>query len=228
MAGEWFAILRSGILDHLLAGKLGYGELGIYVAVHLQADLRTGIWVGSAPRILATAPRGTSLREVQRRLQTLTEIRFLRPFHTHGARGNFPWLIDKYEVKLGALKGKRLNAWQSESWRSPLYESCAEDDADCVADTCAERVAEAAPYHESGGSRKEQEKERTRTQTPRAIPSPDEHKRRIENKKQRLVRELNVAKEIAGGGQVDPPPSLRQAHPDLQREIAQLARARSM
>jgi hypothetical protein len=228
MAGEWFAILRSGILDHLLAGKLGYGELGIYAAVHLQADFRTGIWIGSAPRILATAPRGTSLREVQRRLQTLTEIRFLRPFHTHGARGNFPWLIDKYEVKLGALKGKRLNAWQSVSWRSPFYECCAQDDADSVADARAEGVAEDAPYHESGGSRKDLEKERTRTRTPRAIPSPDEHKRRIEKRNERLVNDVNVSKEIACGGPIDAPRSFRQAHPDVQREIARMARARSM
>jgi hypothetical protein len=228
MAGKWFAILRSGILDHLLAGKLGYGELGIYAAVHLQADFRTGIWVGSAPRILATAPRGTSLREVQRRLQTLTEIGFLRPFHTHGARGNFPWLIDKYEVKLGALKGKRLNALQSDSWRSPFYESCAEDDADCAADGRAEGVAEAAPYHESGGSRKDREKERTRTQTPRAIPSPVEHKRRIENRNQRLAKELNVAKEIACGGPIDAPRSFRGLHPDLFEQIVDLAKRRSM
>lgn len=148
-----FMILRSGVLEHLIAGELGFAELGIYAVVHLQADFSTGIWRGSAPRLLAAGPRGMSLREVQRRLQTLTKIRFLRPFHRHGARGNFPWLIDKYEVKLGALKGSRLNAWKSVSWRSPIYESC----ADGVADSRDATVAEAAPYQETGSIRQERE-----------------------------------------------------------------------
>lgn len=142
MNGDSFAIVRSGILDHTIAGRLGVGELGVYTVVHLQADFSTGVWWGSAPRVLAAAPRGKSLRDIQRHLQTLVEIRFLRPFHAHGARGNFPWLIDKYDVKLGALKGKRLNAWASTSWRNPVYESWAQDDADAV--------AQAAPFQDPG------------------------------------------------------------------------------
>lgn len=138
MSTKSFAILRSGILDHLLAGELGYSELGIYVTIHLQANFKTGIWWGSAPRLLATAPRGTSLRKVQSWLQTLSAIGFLRPFHDHGARGNYPVLIDKYEVKIGALKGNRLNAGKSESWRRPFYERCAENDVDVNTESGAE------------------------------------------------------------------------------------------
>jgi len=52
----WYAILRSGILDHLLAGKLGYPEIGIYTTIHLQADFKTGISRRSAPTPLAAAP----------------------------------------------------------------------------------------------------------------------------------------------------------------------------
>ena len=126
----WYAILRSGILDHLLAGKLGYPEIGIYTTIHLQADFKTGIWRGSAPRLLAAAPRGASIRDVQRWLQILTRIRFLRPFHRHGERGNYPVLIDKYDVRIGALKGMRLNAWASTSWEQPCYEVCALGDAE--------------------------------------------------------------------------------------------------
>jgi hypothetical protein len=136
-----FAIVRGGILDHLVAGRLGYPELGIYTVIHLQADFRTGIWWGSAPRLLATSPRGASIRDVQRWLQTLKRIRFLRPFHKHGERGNYPVLIDKYFVRIGALSGTRLNAWKSESWNHPCYESCALP----VADDDAVTVALAAP-----------------------------------------------------------------------------------
>ncbi len=139
MSGR-FSIMRAGILEHLLAGKLSYPELGLYAVILLQVDFRSGIWWGSAPRLQAAAPRGISLRDVQRGLQNLNEIRFLRPFHEHGARGNYPVLIDKYDVKIGALKGKRLNAWKSESWQRPFYECCADADAESDAD--------AAPYQE--------------------------------------------------------------------------------
>jgi hypothetical protein len=141
-----YAIIKSGALDYLLRGEISYLDFGVYAVIHLQADFSTGIWWGSAPRLVAAAPRGTTLREVQRCVQTLEQIRFLRPFHEHGARGNYPVLINKYDVKMGALKGKRLNAWKSESWRKPLYESCAEVDAD----THAEGDADAAPYQYSG------------------------------------------------------------------------------
>jgi hypothetical protein len=152
-----FAIIRSGIADHLIAGELGFLGLGIYTTIHLHADFRTGICRTSAPRLHATAPRGISLRDIQREIENLTRIRFLRPFHVQGARGNYPVLIHKYEVKLGALRGKRLNAWNSESWSKPVYESCAEDDSDTAAETDAESVAEDAPIHESGTRKEELE-----------------------------------------------------------------------
>lgn len=132
-----YAIIRRGLLDHLLEGRLGFFELGIYTTIHLQADFQTGVWRGSAPRLLATAPAGTTLREVQRAVQILVKIGFLRTFQTHGSRGNYAVLIDKYDVRIGALKGRRLNAAKSVSWREPFYEPCAERDA--------EANAEAAP-----------------------------------------------------------------------------------
>ena len=141
-----FAIIRSGILDYLLRGEIGYRELGIYVAIHLQADFKTGIWWGSAPRLLSGSQRAMSLRQVQRSMQILRRARLLRPFHVLGVRSNYPVLINKYEVKIGTLKGKRLNAWASASWQKPTYESCVEADAldDAVDDIVA--AVERAPY----------------------------------------------------------------------------------
>lgn len=145
-----FAIIRGGILDHLVRGRVGLFELGLYTVVHLQADFSTGIWWGSAPRLVGSAPRGTSLRDVQRGLETLKDCSFLRPFHIEGKRGNYPVLIHKYDVRIGAQKGKRLNAWKSLSWEKRTYEVCAED--------VAESVAEDAPYQYSVDSNQEKEK----------------------------------------------------------------------
>jgi hypothetical protein len=144
-----FAIVRSGILDYLLRGEIGYPEFGIYVAIHLQADFSTGIWWGSAPRLASIAPRATTLREVQRWMQTLTKTRLIRPFHAQGARGNYPVLINKYDVKIGALKGKRLNAWRSDSWKNPAYEPCVETGALDDTEGSDVTIIERAPYQYS-------------------------------------------------------------------------------
>src|ERR1700756_797522 len=57
-ASENYVPIRTGILDHLVRGDISLYELGVYVLIHLQADYSTGVWRGSAPRILANAPRG--------------------------------------------------------------------------------------------------------------------------------------------------------------------------
>jgi hypothetical protein len=136
-----FAIIRGGILDHLLAGTISLYELGVYLVIHLQVDFQSGVWRGSAPRLLAAAPRGTGLREVQRALQNLVRQGFLKSFHVPGKRGNFCVLLDRYNVKVGALKGKRLIAAKSLDWRNPHYEPCAE----IVADVDAEADVDGAP-----------------------------------------------------------------------------------
>jgi hypothetical protein len=126
---ENYVPIRPGILEHLLRGDISAFEFGVYAIIHLQADYGTGIWRGSAPRILNSAPRGAKLREIQRALEHLTEKGLLKHFHTHGQRGNFPFLINKFTVRSGALKGTRLNADKSESWQAAVYEPCAHDDA---------------------------------------------------------------------------------------------------
>ena len=161
---ETYVPIRPGILEHLLRGDISAFEFGVYVMVHLQADYGTGIWRGSAPRILNSAPRGAKLREVQRALEHLSELGLLKHFHRHGQRGNFPFLINKFTVRSGALKGQRLNAEKSNSWQRPHYESCADVDADDDAHVRAQD----APIQE--GRRKKEEKSPRRN--PRRQPTP--------------------------------------------------------
>jgi hypothetical protein len=116
-------------MEHLLKGDISALEFGVYVIIHLQADFSTGIWQGSAPRILNSAPRGSDLRKIQRAIEHLTNIGLLKPFTTQGKRGNYPVLINKFTVRSGALTGMRLNAYKSDSWQRPVYEPCAEGDA---------------------------------------------------------------------------------------------------
>lgn len=165
MNSNGYAIVRLGILDHLVVGRLGFFEMGIYTTILLQADFHTGIWWGSAPRLLATCPRGTSLRRVQQAIKTLVDIGFLRPSRVHGKRGNYPVLIDKYDIKLGALKGKRLNARKSRSWESPCYEDRTETDTEVFAERFTEACTDDAPNQESIVK-----KQKTRTTDRRSAP----------------------------------------------------------
>jgi hypothetical protein len=127
---ERYVPIRPGIMEHLLRGDISALEFGVYVMVHLQADFSTGIWRGSAPRILNSAPRGADLRQVQRAIEHLSKIGLLKAFSVQGKRGNYPVLINKFTVRSGALSGMRLNASKSLSWQHPVYEPCADSDAE--------------------------------------------------------------------------------------------------
>jgi hypothetical protein len=135
---ERYIPIRPGIEEHLVRGAMSLCEFGVYALIHIQADYRTGIWRGSAPRILATAPRGASLRQVQRALEHFEEMGYLKSFRIQGARGNTPYLIDKFTVRSGALRGYRVNTSRSESWQRPCYELVAEDDTVPVTEGVAE------------------------------------------------------------------------------------------
>jgi hypothetical protein len=163
---ERYIPIRPGILEHLLRGDISALEFGVYVMIHLQADFSTGIWRGSAPRILNSAPKGAKLRETQRAIEQLTDLGLLKHFHKHGQRGNFPFLINKFTVRSGALKGSRLNASKSDSWKCPVYESCADDGADDDADDDAQD----APIQEVRSKKKEGKK--NRAAKPAALADP--------------------------------------------------------
>jgi hypothetical protein len=143
-----FIQIRSGLSEHLLNGALDAFTVSVYLIILMQVDFETGVWTDSAARLLASAPRGASLRDMQRALELLEKIGFIRIFHRHGQRGNYRALINKYEPKTGALTGKRLNAAKSDDWRHPVYEVCAVLVAEDGTDTDAVPVAEAAPYLE--------------------------------------------------------------------------------
>ncbi|HXN23343.1 MAG TPA: hypothetical protein VOA41_11440 [Candidatus Dormibacteraeota bacterium] len=158
---ERYVPIRPGIEEHLVRSAIGLLEFGSYALIHIQADYRTGIWRGSAPRILATAPRGASLRQIQRVLEHLEELGYLKSFRVHGARGNTPYLIDKFTVRSGALKGYRVNAAKSESWQRPFYELVAEPVAEDDAVLVAEGDALSRSKKEEGRSKKENQAAKT-------------------------------------------------------------------
>jgi hypothetical protein len=169
-----FIQIRRGLQDHLFSGTLSVFDLGVYLILHLQADFHSGIWIGSAPRLMATAPRGTSLRDMQRALLRLAEIGFIKTFHKRGARGNYRVLINKYEPHSGALRGMRLNAEKTLDWRSPIFEPRAELVADGDAEDDVETDTEAAPYLEEEVEQQRRKSQKIESTAP-ASQAPTSH-----------------------------------------------------
>jgi hypothetical protein len=220
-----FAKIRAGLEEHLIAGHIGFFEAGIYTTIHLQANFRTGLWFGSAPRLLATAGRGASLRSVQHALERLIEIQFLRSFHIHGTRGNYPVLIHKYEPSCGALKGMRLNAIASDNWRRPIYEHVAESNAERDTEHDTESDTEDAPsldveVDEEKDFKNPAAKPAAASPNQKRSRTPEQQRQNIEARDYRLLKEQEARREIMiGAGPV--------TNATL-REISALAKAKAM
>jgi hypothetical protein len=90
--------------------KLSAYQLGLYVTIHAQADFSTGVWMGSAARLLATVPRDNSLQACQRALRHMCELGLLKDFRATGVRGNTAYLINKFKIRSGERSGQTLNA----------------------------------------------------------------------------------------------------------------------
>lgn len=140
--------LRRGLLDHLEQGRLTTYDAGIYARILLEANRKTGVWWGSAAKLLALAPADSDLRKVQRSLEHLEEIGFIRRFHMQGKRGNYPTFVNKFLCTDGALKGMRLNAAKSNDWRRPSYEPCADRRTDVGGDTATDADTDVTPLRE--------------------------------------------------------------------------------
>jgi hypothetical protein len=97
MSRGWYP-RRRGILEHLNNGRISLLDAAVHDFLCLTCNYRTGVATACAEKIRALCPRGTSLRAVQRSLDRLEKIGWIKRFRTHGARGNYPILIGKYFV----------------------------------------------------------------------------------------------------------------------------------
>jgi hypothetical protein len=162
---EGFFKLRRGIEEHLFNGSLSFHDLGVYVTILLQANYYTGQWWGSTPRLTATAPRSANARAVQRSIERLQKLGFLKVFRkSHGTRGNYGVLINKFEPTIGALKGKWLNAALSGTYEKPAYGACAEESLSSRCD-----VGEQTPIQDKEEEEKEKKKESNKAKAPEPV-----------------------------------------------------------
>lgn len=119
---------RRGAVEHLRDGRLSLLQYGAHDLILALADIETGIWWGSAKALAANCGAGDiSEREARHLLESLEKKGYIRRFSKKRGHGNYPILVDKFEISFGAKRGMRLNAATSNDWRNPIYESRVEE-----------------------------------------------------------------------------------------------------
>ena len=161
---------RRGILEHLEAGRLSLLDLGIHDFICLKANsivgngsiFPPGVWHGSAAAILANCPCGNiSERMIQRSLQHLEKIRFLKRWRVPGKHGNYPILISRFSVRTQAGKEYIVNTSATTDWRQPELEAVSDGVGEGVGDvtpnkevrsknTNPELLRSSSPHHKNG------------------------------------------------------------------------------
>jgi hypothetical protein len=121
MSRGWYP-RRRGILEHLNNGRISLLDAAVHDFLCLICTYATGVAFASAEKIRALCPRGTSLRAVQRSLEHLEEIGWIKRFRTHGARGNYPILIGKYFVIDASQKWYSVNLEKTSDWRDVQFD----------------------------------------------------------------------------------------------------------
>src|ERR1022692_3116911 len=122
---EGFILLRRGLAQHIRRGKLPPNALAVYIHLLFCADFTTGVQQNSAMHIVFAMGNTICERHVRRALAHLEKSGYIKRFMKPGRRGDYPILIDKYEIRthLGTEDGaderieiKRLNASATTDW----------------------------------------------------------------------------------------------------------------
>jgi hypothetical protein len=149
---------RRGAVEHLRDGRFTLLEYGAHDLILALADKANGIWWGSAKALVATCGAGDITdRQARHLLESLEKKGYLKRFPRRRGHGNYPILVNKFEVTFGAYKGMRLNAANTTDWRNPVYEPCQEQGP--------EQGEARAPFREGDLRNKKEKEKRTAAKT---------------------------------------------------------------
>lgn len=120
---------RRGILEHLESGRISLLDLAVHDYLNLKANLvigtsfsiPAGVCITSARAIHATCPSQISERAVQRSLEHLRKIGWIKTWGIRGKRGNYPVLVCRGSVHDLSGNEYRVNAQGTTDWRHPAY-----------------------------------------------------------------------------------------------------------
>lgn len=117
---EKFVKSRRGILQHLQERRLTTHQFAVFQLLLLLADKTTGVWWGDSVGVSSYLDMGQ--RAAKNALHELEEEGYIKRFRQQGSRSSHPILVDKYEITVGDLKGRRVHAGHTVDWRQPATE----------------------------------------------------------------------------------------------------------
>jgi hypothetical protein len=89
--------------------------------IYRQVNFETGFWHGSAAKVAAAWGGQLAKRTIQRALDRLNELGYIKSFHVPGRRGNYEVAIDGYAIRFGPLDGQSLDAANTTDPNHPVY-----------------------------------------------------------------------------------------------------------
>jgi hypothetical protein len=129
---------RRGVIEHIENGTIDLLENGIHDYLNLKANLvigspcsiPVGVCFTSAPALHAYCCR-VSERTLQRILEHMEAIGWLKTFKTAGKRGNYPTLLCRASVHDLSGNEYRINGAKTTDWHHPVYEPVGEVSGSC-------------------------------------------------------------------------------------------------
>jgi hypothetical protein len=120
---------RRGILEHLEAGRINLIDLAVHDYLNLKANLLIGstssippgICITSAAAIHAVCPGQISERAIQRSLEHLEKIRWIKRWNPRGKHGNYPVLVCRGSVHDLSGNEYRINGEETTDWKYPKW-----------------------------------------------------------------------------------------------------------
>jgi hypothetical protein len=120
---------RRGILEHLEAGTISLLDLAVHDYLNLKANLviggdssiPPGVVITSAVAIHLTCPNQISEKAVQRSLQHLEKIGWIKRWNVPGRHGNYPILVCRGSVHDLSGNEYRISGEDTKDWRDPKW-----------------------------------------------------------------------------------------------------------
>ncbi len=146
MSAKGFVAIRRAILEHIELRKLSLTEYAALLTIMLLADKATGVWHGCSLALAARFGDGSLRKQTaQDALRSLESAGYIRRFRIHGARGNYPILVHKYEISIGPLKGRLTNAVATMDWQHPACCAATDEGSDMATDSLSDRATLSTP-----------------------------------------------------------------------------------
>jgi hypothetical protein len=140
-ANRTFVKIRRGILQHIETRNLSPSEFAALMVIILSADKASGVWFGCSLALSAKFGGTLSSKGAKDILRSLETGGYVKRFRTHGQRGNYPILVNNYEITVGDLSAYLINTEGTTDWKNPAAHRVPDD----VTESVPERVTDSVP-----------------------------------------------------------------------------------